>query len=139
MTLLSNESYTLYYADLSLFEIYAKVMKLIIQEKLDLDIGSIQRGLQGILNFPKLHKLNWWEHLFETDVVLKLKEIHSDSIDCTRFYLAVVNCDIFATYDDTLINKIKDQEFIQRFVQETNPHFKIWLGNLAQDPIALFP
>ena len=139
ITLLRNESYVLFYADLSIFEIYAKAMKLIIQKKLDIDIESVQKGLQGILNSPRLHKLNWWEHLYETELVLKLKEIHNDSIDCTLFYLAIVNCDIFATYDEIFVNKIQGKEFVQAVIQQTNPHFKIWMGNLSHDPFELFP
>ena len=109
-------------------------MKLIIQEKLEIEIGSIQKGIHSILNSPNLHKLNWWEHLLESDVLLKLKEIHSDSIDCVLFYLAVVNCDIFATYDEALIDKMIENEFIQGFIKNTNPSFKIWLRNLSNDP-----
>ncbi len=120
--------------------------RLIIQ-KIDTLEKILSEPAKAKISYHALKKLesafdwrcNWWVHLYETDVVLKLKEIHSDSIDCTLIYLAVVNCDIYATFDDMLINKLKDQQFIQQFITETNPRFKIWSRNLIQDPFSLLP
>ena len=136
--IIQSDSYELYYCDLSLFEIYTKCMKLILQQKLDVEIEAVQKGIQGILNSTKLFKINWWEHLFESDNLLILKKIHNDSIDCMLLYMAIVNCDIFATFDDILIKKLKENQFIQNFVQEINPNFRIWLKNLSEDSVRLF-
>ena len=133
--LIQSEKYELYYCDLSLFEIYTKCMKLIIQQKLEVEIEAVQNGIQGILNSPKLFKINWWEHIFESEILLELKKIHNDSIDCMLFYLGIINCEIFATFDDTLIDKAKESEFIRKFIQEINPKFKIWFNNLSKDYI----
>ncbi len=133
--LIQSEKYELHYCDLSLFEIYTKCMKLIIQQKLDVEIEAVQNGIQGILNSPKLFKINWWEHIFESEILLEFKKIHNDSIDCMLFYLAIINCEIFATFDDTLIDKTKESEFIRKFIQEINPKFKIWFNNLSKDYI----
>ncbi len=137
-TLIESEKYKLFYCDLSLFEIYTKCMKLILQNKVDIEIEVIQRGIQSILNSPRICKINWWENIFESDILLKLKEIHNDSIDCMLIYNAVIHCDIFATFDDTLIKKIRESEFIKSFIQEINPQFRIWLGNLSGDSSLLF-
>lgn len=136
--LIQSEKYELYYCDLSLFEIYTKCMKLILQHKLDVQIEDIQKGIQSILNSPKIFKINWWEHIFESEILLQFKKIHNDSIDCMLLYLAIINCDIFATFDDILIKKIKENNIIKKFVQEVNPQFRILLNDLTQNSIHLF-
>ena len=108
-------------------------MKVINQQKLDVNMEEVQKGIQGILDSPKIFKINWWEHIFESDILLELKKIHNDSIDCMLFYLAIVNCEIFATFDDTLIDKNKESEFIKNFVQDVNTNFKVWQNNLSKD------
>lgn len=135
--LVQSEIYELYYCDLSLFEIYTKCMKLLIQNKLNIKIEEIQNGLQSIINSPRLIRINWWEHIFETDILLSFKKIHNDSIDCMLVYLAIVNCDIFATFDDTLIKKVKKEEILKNFIKEVNPQFKYWLNNLSGRSISL--
>ncbi|TFG18893.1 MAG: hypothetical protein EU529_16950 [Promethearchaeota archaeon] len=135
--LIQNEIYELYYCDLSLFEIYTKCMKLLIQNKLNIKIEEIQNGLQSIINSSRLIRINWWEHIFETDILLSFKKIHNDSIDCILVYLAIVNCDIFATFDDTLIKKVKKEEILKDFIKEVNPQFKYWLNNLSGRNISL--
>lgn len=136
--LILSEKYELYYCDLSLFEIYTKCMKLILQKKLDVQIEAIQNGVQNIINSPKILKINWWEHIFESEILLELKKVHNDSIDCMLLYLAIINCDIFATFDKTFIKKIKDSDNITKFVQEVNPEFRVILNNLSKQGIRLF-
>ena len=135
--LIQSEIYELYYCDLSLFEIYTKCMKLLIQNKLNIKIEEIQKGLQSIINSSRLLRLNWWEHIFESDIILSLKKIHSDSIDCMLIYLAIVNCDIFATFDEALIKKVKKDEILKDFIKGVNPQFKYWLNNLSETSISL--
>jgi predicted nucleic acid-binding protein len=136
--LIQSEKYDLFYCDLSLFEIYTKCMKLILQKKLDVGIETVQLGIQSILNSPKISKINWWEHIFESEIFFQLKKIHNDSIDCMLIYLAMINCDIFATFDDRFINKIKENNLIKQFVEEVNPQFRIMLKNLSQESFRLF-
>lgn len=135
--LIQSESYELHYCDLSLFEIYTKCMKLLIQNQLNVKIEEIQKGLQSIINSSKLVRINWWEHAFESDILLLLKKIHNDSIDCMLLYLAIVNCDMFATFDDTLIKKVKKDETLKDFIKDVNPQFKYWLNNLSGVSISL--
>jgi len=136
--LIQSEKYELYYCDLSLFEIYTKCMKLILQQKLEVQIETIQNGIQSILSSPKIFKLNWWEHIFESEILLELKKVHNDSIDCMLLYLAIINCDIFATFDNTFIQKIKENDIIEKFVQEVNPQFRIILNDIIQEGVRLF-
>ena len=136
--LIKSGKYKLYYCDLSLFEIYTKCMKLILQQKLSITIEEVQNGIQSILNSERLLKINWWEHIFESEILLKLKETHNVSIDCMLLYLAIINCDIFATFDETLINRIKKNKYIQKFVQDVNPQLRIWLNDLSEDSFHLF-
>jgi predicted nucleic acid-binding protein len=130
-----KSDYSLFYSDISLFEIYTKCMKLILQEKLAINVNSVQNGIQSILNSTNLHMLKWWENLYESEIVLKLKDLHNDSIDCMLFYLAIVNCDIFATFDETFIENIKSEALIMNFIIESNPNFRIWLKDLSHDPV----
>ena len=136
--LIQSEKYELYYCDLSLFEIYTKCMKLILQQKMDVQIEVVQNGIQSILNSSRIFKINWWEHIFESEILLQFKKIHNDSIDCILIYLAIINCDIFATFDYNFIQKLKEIDIIKKFVQEINPQFKILLNNLSQENIPLF-
>ena len=132
--LLKNENYNLYYGDLSLFEIFTKSMRLILQKKISLSMDQIQKGINGLVNSTKFQKINWWEHLFESEIILELRRIHSDSIDCELFYLAVVNCDIFATFDETMVKKIKANSVILDWIKGVNPNFRIWKKNLHRNP-----
>ena len=136
--LIQSERFELYYCDLSLFEIYTKCMRLIIDQKLKVKIETVQTGIQSILNSPKIFKINWWENIFESEILLEFKKIHNDSIDCLLLYLAIINCDMFATFDITFINKIKKSDNIKQFIQEINPQFRILLNNLTQESIYLF-
>ena len=132
--LLENENYDLYYGDLSLVEIFTKSMRLILQKKLSLSMDEIQRCINVLVNSTKFQKINWWEHLFESEIILELRRIHSDSIDCELFYLAVVNCDIFATFDETMMKKIKANSTILDWIYEVNPNFQIWKKDLQKKP-----
>ncbi len=132
--LLENENYDLYYGDLSLFEIFTKSMRLILQKKLSLSMDEIQKGINSLVNSTKFQKINWWEHLFESEIILELRRIHSDSIDCELFYLAVVNCDIFATFDEIMMKKIKANSTILDWIYEVNPNFQIWKKDLQKKP-----
>ena len=134
LRLLKNESYNLYYSDLSLFEIFTKSMRLILQNKINLSMDQIQNGISSLINSSKFQKINWWEHLFESEIILELRKIHSDSIDCELFYLAVVNCDIFATFDKTMVKKIKTNSIILDWINNVNPNFRIWKKNLQKKP-----
>jgi len=135
--LIKNDKYDLYYCDLSLFEIYTKCMKLILQDKLRVEIETVQNGIQSILNSSRLFKINWWENIFESNLILKFKEIHNDSIDCIILYLAIVNCDILATFDDYFIKKVKQSDDIKKIIEEINPEFRILFNDLSRESIRL--
>ena len=132
--LLENENYDLYYGDLSLFEIFTKSMRLILQKKISLSMDQIQKGINTLVNSTKFQIITWWEHLSESEIILELRRIHSDSIDCELFYLAVVNCDIFATFDETMIKKIKSNSIILDWIDSVNPNFRIWKNDLQKRP-----
>ncbi|MFO8017796.1 MAG: hypothetical protein R6U96_04120 [Promethearchaeia archaeon] len=137
LTLIRLENYELFYCDLSLFEINTKCMKLILQHKLDVSIHKIQRGVNSILQSPYLKRVNWWENVHESEILLKLKEIHNDSIDCHLFYISVVLCDVFATFDASFIQKIKANKEMLEWVEEVNPEFRVWMNDLKSEKIPL--
>ena len=132
--LLKNENYDFYYCDLSLFELFTKSMRLILQKKISLSMDQIQKGINSLINSTKFQLINWWEHLSESEIILELRRIHSDSIDCELFYLAVVNCDIFATFDETMMKKIKVNSVILDWIKDVNPNFRIWKRDLHKKP-----
>ncbi len=129
----------LYYCDLSLFEIYTKCMKLIIQHKIEVPIEKIQRGVESIVHSPHLHKILWWENIVESEMIRKLKSVHNDSIDCTLFYLSVILCDCFATYDQSLISAVQKEPEILAWIKDINPNFRIWLRELKGEVFRLIP
>ena len=134
LSLLQDPAHDLYFCDLSVFELYTKAMKLIIQHKIDISINQIQNGLQSLLNTDRFQKIIWWEHLYESDIVLELKRQHSDSIDCELFYLAVVNCEIFATFDRTMLKRFKSNKNVVDWIKKVNPSFRIWEKCLEKKP-----
>jgi len=138
LNLIKSDNYDLYYCDLSLFEIYTKCMKLILQKKLSVRIETIQIGVESILYSPKLRRLDWYEHLSESEIILKLKELHNDSIDCMLFSISVVVCDSFATFDSTFINEIKKSQSILKWIKDINMDFSIWMSDLKGERVSIF-
>ena len=135
--LTQNYECQLFYGDLSIFELYTKAMKLKIQQNINLSANSIQNGIQSLLNSPRFQKINWYTHLYESEFFLELKMMHKDSIDCILLYLALINCDIFATFDQTLVAKIKKNDTIKKYIAEFNPNFRLWEGDLESEPFLL--
>lgn len=132
LDLMSSDDYELAYCELSLFEIYTKAMKLLLKGEIEVRIERIQKGLHGILYSKKLLKELWWEHLFESEIILELKRMHNDSIDCMIFYISVVAHDCLATFDDTLITKVKNNQELLHWVEEVNPDFQVWMSDLKE-------
>jgi hypothetical protein len=128
--LLRLANFELFYVDLSLFEIYTKSLKLILQHTVSLDVTTIQGGFNSIIYTDKLQRINWWEHSHEPEIILKLKNLHNDSIDCMLFYISVILCDCLATFDSTLIKELKNSEFVSNWIEEINPNFMIWMNDL---------
>ena len=132
--LLQNEALSLYYVDLSLFEIYTKILKLIIQKKITADVHEIQKAFDSIVVSNNLKRIKWYNHLVDPEFLLKMKELHEDSIDCMLFYISLLTCDCFATYDLSLINNIRSSDEMIEWVKDLNPEFTVWLGNLNTTP-----
>lgn len=128
--LLRLENYEVFYVDLSLFEVYTKCLKLILQHTVSLDINIIQNGFNSVIYSKTLQRINWWEHSHEPEVILKLKNLHNDSIDCMVFYISVIFCDCLATFDSILIKEVKESEYISNWIEEVNPNFMIWMNDL---------
>jgi hypothetical protein len=200
LSLEKDPNYTLFYCDLSLFEIYTKSLKLILQqnakentlenvkekakentvenvkekakesskknaitpsqkETSQLTTVDIERGINAILNCSKspeksfesqlkqfspakqehsnirgFFKLNWTDFIVESEIMLELKKIHGDSIDCILFSMAIMYCNCLATFDTTFIKKIRANSEICSWVQTTNPNFEVWYGDLKNNP-----
>jgi hypothetical protein len=136
--LIQSERYELFYCDLSLFEIYAKCMKLILQEKIIVNIETIQNGIDTIIQSSKLQRVDWYQYVNESEMILELKKKHNDSIDCMLFYLSVVLCDSFATFDSTFIKTIKKSQKLMNWIKLINPHFSIWMDDLEGKKVNIF-
>lgn len=137
LKLISKPDYEGYYSDLSIFEIFTKSAKLILNQQIDIEIEDVARGIQTIRYMPTTRSIQWTNYLFEAPIYLELKKHHSDSIDCMIFYLAVMNCDSLATFDETMINHWKNETAIQHWVKTINPNFSIWFKDLLK-PVVPF-
>lgn len=113
-------------------------MKLILQSKLLINNETIQGGIDIIIHSSKLQKLNWYEYANESEMILELKNMHNDSIDCMLFYISVVICDIFATFDLTFIKKIQKNQKLLDWIKLVNPEFTIWTESLKDENISIF-
>ncbi|MHA1520720.1 MAG: hypothetical protein ACTSRK_11105 [Promethearchaeota archaeon] len=138
LKLITSRTFDLFYCDLSLFEIYTKTLKLITNQTINVQIDSLQRGMQSLINSGDLIKIHWWEYIFETEILQEMKSVHNDSIDCEIFYLAVSLCDLFATFDETLIERMKNSDLISAWIKKINPQFSYWIGPIKANPTPFF-
>ena len=138
LNLITSRTFELYYCDLSLFELYTKTLKLIINQKIKVQIDTLQRGMQSLINSDDLTKIHWWDYIFETEILQEMKRIHNDSIDCEIFYLAVSLCDSLATFDETLIERMKNCALISNWIKKNNPQFSYWIGPIKANPTSFF-
>jgi hypothetical protein len=137
LELISKSDYQGMYCDLSIFEIFTKIVKLIDKQQINIEIDDVVRGIQTIRYMPNTRPFPWIDYLYEAPIFLKLKKYHSDSIDCMIFYLAVLNSDSLATFDTTMIDHWKNIDEIQKWVKSMNPGFSIWFNSLNK-PKVLF-
>jgi hypothetical protein len=137
LELISKSDYQGLYCDLSIFEIFAKISKLINNHQINIEMDDVVHGIQTIRYMPKTRPIKWYDYLFEAPMFLELKKHHSDSIDCMIFYLAVLNSETLATFDRTMIDHWKNVEKIQQWVKTVNSGFSIGFDSL-KDAKVLF-
>ncbi|TXT67763.1 MAG: hypothetical protein BAJALOKI1v1_10028 [Promethearchaeota archaeon] len=51
------------------------------------------------------------------------------------FYLSIIYCDIFATFDSTFINEIKGNSEILAWIKYVNPNLRLWMNDLKDKKI----
>lgn len=66
--------------------------------------------------------------------MLELKKVHGDSTDCTIFASALLLCDCLATFNGTLIKKLREAPAVVERVHGINPKFAVWKGDLKKAP-----
>ncbi|TFG17282.1 MAG: hypothetical protein EU530_10855 [Promethearchaeota archaeon] len=137
LDLISKPDYQGLYCDLSIFEIFTKVSKLINKHQIKLEIDDVVCGIHTIRYMPKTRPLKWYNYLFEAPMFLELKNHHSDSIDCMIFYLAVLNSDTLVTFNRRMIKHWKNVDKIRKWVKVMNPGFSIGFDSL-KDAKVLF-
>jgi len=113
------------YCDLSLFEIYAKLLKLTIKGILNLNLDEIHSNLVLLSKSSRLTKVEFLPQILEQNILKKLRKIHPDTLDVIIFYLSVGFADYFLTMDDTLKNAISSSKICMEWINNQNSQFQI--------------
>jgi len=130
----SNE---LLYCDLSLFEIYAKSLKLVMTGKLGLELDEIQARLVALAKSPRFQKVDYLPQLLEHEILEEMRRLHSDTLDVIFLYIAASVADCFVTMDNTLNHRLGMAQFFQNWITGRNPRFTILVDQYDFEEIKL--
>lgn len=128
---LTEKPIDILYSDISLFELYTKVLKISISSNNEINLDEIHANILTLSQSSRFQQILYLSNLAEHEMIQKLREIHTDSIDCIILYLAVGTADILLTMDDTLNNIINKNPNIQKWIEESNPNFRISVHDLS--------
>lgn len=133
LEILFQSENTLYYSDLSLFELTAKAFKYINKEN-QISTQDLMNGLDAIQNNNRLIHISWKENPIIIELAKKLRMIHKDTIDCLIFATAICNCDCIVTMDKDLYKQICLNNSILEEIQSINKNFQFWFNELSESP-----
>ena len=119
----------LLYSDLSLFELYAKALKLDIKGDLNISLDEIHSNLIVLSKSNRFTKIDYLPQLVEHDIIRELKNIHPDTLDVIILYLSVGFADFFLTMDETLKKTIATSPFCMEWIEKQNSNFQICLND----------
>ncbi len=131
--LLKNAQNEIFFAEISLFELTAKGMKLICAGE-HLTVSDLRIGIDSLQYNPRVKSLPWSMHPFLLDLALKIRKIHSDFIDCLILSTAVFYTDCFVTFDETLYKKVSKESDLCKDITQTNKGFQFWFHDLKDPP-----
>jgi len=150
--LLTDNSHEWFYADISLFEIVAKMTKVIEQTSNNSDIQTSERiysgislsseynsqylseKIDGLLHFDTPKRIIWYYNPYLIDIISEIRKNHSDFIDCLIFTTSLVYTDCLATMDVNFLKKIQNNTKIRQIVQSIKPTFSLWKNGLDTEP-----
>ncbi len=119
----------LLYSDLSLFEIYAKTLKLDMKGELEMSLDEIHSNLLVLSKSNRFSKIDYLPNLLDHNIIKELRNIHSDILDVFILYLSVGFGDILLTMDGTLKKTIASSSFCKEWIKKQNPGFQIRLND----------
>ena len=119
----------LLYSDLSLFELYAKTLKLEIKGELNISLEDIHSNLMTLSKSDRFRKVDYLPQLLEHNIIRELKNIHPDTLDVIILYLSVGFADYLITMDETLKRTINSSSICMEWIKKQNPNFKICSNN----------
>ncbi len=134
--LINRNDTEIFYSEISLFEITAKGMKLILSGE-NLSIHDIRSGIDSLLWNKKILRLGWANHPLLLELSLSLRKIHQDYIDCLILATSICYTDIFITFDKEMYNKIVGDQSIIEEIFKINSKFQFWFRNLSDKPKSL--
>jgi PIN domain nuclease of toxin-antitoxin system len=136
LDLLEEDLNTLYYSTISLFELTAKGMKISMKTDNAINPKDVVRGIDAIVNDNRLHVIDYTQNTLIIETATKLREIHSDSIDCIIFACAIQKCNAIITMDSHFINKIRETKDLVKYLIEINEDFLCFINEL-KNPLKL--
>jgi len=134
--LLSNPRVEIHYCDITLFELAAKAMHLIVSGE-PIDIHDVRIGIDAIENETRFERDQWTKHPYILELTASFRKIHTDFIDCLILATAVCYAEAFATLDNEIYQKILKEPSIIHQILDINAQFQFWFGDLSKTPIML--
>ncbi|TFG16262.1 MAG: hypothetical protein EU530_12010 [Promethearchaeota archaeon] len=122
---LMSLEHKLLYCDLSLFEIYAKCLKLSIKGQLSANLEDIQSNLVSLSRSKRFTQIQFLPNSIDQEFLQELRKIHTDTFDCILLYLAVGFADYFITMDETLKETVFSSVFCMNWIASHNKSFQI--------------
>lgn len=136
LDLLEEDLKTFYYSTISLFELTAKGMKISMKTDNAIKPKDIVRGIDAIVNDIRMHVIDYTQNTLIIETATKLREIHSDSIDCIIFACAIQECNAIITMDSHFVNKMLEARDLVKFLFEINEDFLFYVNEL-ENPLKL--
>lgn len=136
LDLFKEDLKTFYYSTISLFELTAKGMKISMKTNSAIKPKDIVRGIDAIVNDNRLHVIDYTQNTLIIETAIKLREIHSDSIDCIIFACAIQECNAIITMDSHFINKILEARDLVKYLIKINQDFLFYLNKL-ENPLKI--
>lgn len=133
--LLSNPSIELHYCDVTLFEMAAKAIRLMVSGE-PIDVQDVRIGIDALENDERLVRDSWSTHPYALELASTLRKIHSDFIDCLILATAACRAETFVTMDDEFYKKIIGEPAVIQQILDINTYFQFWFGNLSKPPIS---
>lgn len=130
--LLQDQHRSACYCEITPFELAAKGTKLAIDGKITID--DVQAGIDALRFDRRFTCMSWSIDPSILQLARVLREMHPEFIDCLILATACCSADALATLDEDFLRDIKQRPDVADLVEQVNPQFTVFVGDLDQPP-----